>query len=94
MFAIIATASPLALPMSEERSAATPVASDGVLQVAFRDGTIDRSDYLAVTREVRVFDPIRARDLIRQAPARGLGVLRRITVAGRPSASLYLRKNT
>ena len=79
---------------SQERSAATPAASDGVLQKAYREGEIDRADYLAVTREVRVLDPIRTRDFIRQAPARGLRVLRKITVAGRPSASLYLRKNT
>ena len=77
---------------SQEYSAAAPMPSDGELQAAYQVGSITREDYLAVTREVRSFDAIRARELIRSAPARGLAVLRRITVGGTPKSSLYLRK--
>ena len=77
---------------AQEYSAAAPAPSDGALQQAYADGEISREDYLAVTREVRSFDAIRARELIRSAPARGLAVLRRITVGGTPRSSLYLRK--
>lgn len=79
---------------SQEASSSEPVPSDGVLQQAYQAGDIPRADYLAVTREVRTLDDIRIRDFIRQAPGKGLAVLRRITVTGPPKASLYLRKQT
>jgi hypothetical protein len=77
---------------SQEYSAAAPAPSDGELQAAYEAGDISRADYLAVTRQVRVFDPVAARAYIRKVPARGLAVLRRITVGGTPKSSLYLRK--
>lgn len=82
------------LSWSQERSAAAPKPSGAVLQQAYDAGEIDREDYLAVTMQTRVFDQLGARALIRKDPARGLRVLRRITVAGKPKSSLYLRKNT
>jgi hypothetical protein len=81
-----------AVAWSQEYSASAPAPSDGILQEAYQAGEISREDYLDVTREVRVFDTIKARDLIRRAPGRGLAVLRRITAGGKPKSSLYLRK--
>lgn len=68
--------------------------SDALLTEAADAGEISREDYLAATREVRVFDAFKARELIRKSPAAGLALLRRITVTGRPSSSLTIRKNT
>jgi hypothetical protein len=77
---------------SQEASSATPKPNDSALQAGFRAGTISREDYLAVSREVRVFDPEKARALVRKEPARGLAVLRQVTVGGKPKSSLYLRE--
>jgi hypothetical protein len=77
---------------SQERSAPTPKASDGELQNAFRDGSVTREEYLAVSREVRVLDQEKTRAFIRKAPERGLALLRRITVGGKPKSSLYIRE--
>jgi hypothetical protein len=79
---------------SQEFSQSAPKPSQGLLEEAVAAGDIERADYLAVTREVRVIDTGKLRELIRTAPARGLAVLRRITVAGRPQSSLTIRKQT
>jgi hypothetical protein len=83
-----------AVKWSQEFSQSPPTPNDGVLQAAHKGGDIDREDYLAVTRETRVFDPERARAYIRKSPEKGLKVLRRIAVTGPAKSSLYLRKVT
>jgi hypothetical protein len=79
---------------SQEYSSSAAKPSDSLLGELHRKGDIDRPDYLAVTREVRVFDKDRASALIRQHPGRGLALLRKITVSGKVTASLYLRKQS
>jgi hypothetical protein len=77
---------------SQEYSAPTPKANDGALQTAFRDGSVTREEYLAVSRETRVLDQEKTRAYIRKNPERGLAILRRVTVGGKPKSSLYIRE--
>jgi hypothetical protein len=57
----------------------------------YEAGDISREDYLAFTREVRVFDEDKALKAINDDPKR-LEILARLAVPGAPSASLFVRK--
>lgn len=79
---------------SQEYSASAPVASQIVLDELLAKGEIERPYYMAITRAERVLDTDKLRAFIRKHPLTGLKILRKITVAGKPKASLYLRKQT
>lgn len=58
----------------------------------FEQGKIDRAEFLAFSRSVRVLDLNKAAEHIRRYPGRGLEILGAITTKGAPSASLYAPK--
>jgi hypothetical protein len=55
-------------------------------------GEVTRAEFLACTREVRVFDEAKAQAFIRKSPQRGLGLLARMTRRSAPSATLVSPK--
>jgi hypothetical protein len=75
---------------SEFRAGAITI-SGGDLTDLFDDGEISRSDYLAFTREARVFDESKATAAILAQPER-LNILERITHRGADGTSLFVRK--
>jgi hypothetical protein len=69
------------------------VTLDGnVLEQMLADGEIDRETYLSFTVEKRVFDEDKAMRAIQKSPAL-LKVLKRMIKRGRPTTSLFVRKN-
>lgn len=66
-----------------------------VIEDMLAAGEITRAEYLAMTREVRVFDPNKAMDMAVHKPEYAEGILRAIkamTKVGKPSVSLFVRK--
>jgi hypothetical protein len=78
---------------SLEYREAKATVSGSLLDEMHAEGTVSREDYLAFTREVRVFDETKAAEAIVVHPER-LEILRRITKPGKPSTSLFVRKAT
>lgn len=60
------------------------------VQALLDGGVIDRPEYLAVTREVRAFDPDKLTAFIRKNPERGLAILRELTSREEPNSALSL----
>ncbi len=60
------------------------------LLTMYEAGEITRAEYLAFTREVRVFDEAKAFAAIAKNPSM-LGILKKIIKKGRPGNSLYVR---
>lgn len=75
------------------RSGTVSVSSEGLLDL-YEAGEITREDYLALTREKRVFDEDKAKAACIKDP-RLLGIIAQVTRrtgAGNPGTSLYVRK--
>lgn len=75
------------------RSGTVTISGEDLLDL-YESGQIDRADYLALTRETRVFDEDKARKACIDNPAL-LGVIAQVTRrtgAGSPGTSLYVRK--
>lgn len=76
---------------SQEYVSGTSEPSPEKLLAAYEAGVISRVEYLGMTREVRVLDPEKISGFLRRNPARGLEILRKITVRGVGRTSLYIR---
>jgi hypothetical protein len=76
---------------SQEYSSGSASTSLGALNDLLDTGAITRKEYLAMTREARVFDDLGMLAFIRKHPARGLEILRKITRRDSAKSSLYLR---
>lgn len=76
---------------SREASSYKAQVSGDRLTELFNAGEITREDYLAFTREVRVFDEDKARKALAK-DRRLLGLLARITERGGMKSALYVRK--
>lgn len=74
----------------EYRAGKTEIDGDRLLDL-YEAGEIDRKTYLAMTREVRVFDEAKAMAAMEKDPSL-LHVFRKLIKRGRPSLSLYVRK--
>jgi hypothetical protein len=66
--------------------------SPAVLFDMAKSGQLTREEFLAFTREVRVYDAEKAQAFIRRNPVRGLSILARMTSRSAPSASLVSPK--
>lgn len=58
----------------------------------YEAGQISREEYLAFTRETRVFDETKAMDALRKDPERYVPILARIARRGTDGTSLFVRK--
>lgn len=76
---------------SREASSYKAALSGDRLNELFEAGQITREEYLAFTREVRVFDETKARAAI-QKDKKFLGLLAKITERGGMKSALYVRK--
>lgn len=56
----------------------------------YGDELVTRAEYLAVSREVRAFDPDRAMAFVRRNPERGLAILRALTKREGPGSALHM----
>jgi hypothetical protein len=74
----------------EASSYKASISGDRLLEL-YEAGEISREDYLAFTREVRIFDENKARQAIHKDP-RLLGLLARITQRGGMKSALFVRK--
>jgi len=76
------------------KNASAPAPSDAELQQAYEAADIERPVYLAITREVRVFDKAKFMLYLRKEPKKALAALRRITRTGSAQSALGLRKQS
>lgn len=79
-------------PWEQRYVAGKTTVSGAQIPALEKDGTITRAEALACTREVRAFDEDKLAALIRKNPERGVEILRLLTSASAPSASLYAPK--
>lgn len=76
---------------SEYREGAVSI-DEALLKEMADNGEIDREDYLAFTREVRVFDETKALKALADKPER-LQILKAITKRSRATTALFVRKS-
>lgn len=76
----------------EYREGTPEVQGERLLEL-YEAGEITRAEYLAFTKEVRVFDERKAMAAMEKDPTL-LNVLRKIVKKGRPSTSLFVRKQS
>jgi hypothetical protein len=75
----------------QQFSQGSPTVSYGNLEDMVDSGEIDKADYLAMTRQVRVVDEAKVWDFVRKNKARGLKILGKLVSKPAPSASMYRR---